>query len=122
MAYFILRGSVGVGYFRDDEYEIVNYLREGYFFGEIAALTGAHRTANVITEEDSEFLIIPAKVLRELSGKYPGLKQVVFTTIAERLKVIELPRGITLDQDLLRELRTNQPETKDETGRVQIGV
>jgi MFS family permease len=112
MAYFILKGSVGVGYKGEDEYVIVNYLQEGDFFGEIAALTGAARTANIITEEECEFLIIPSRVLRELSMKYTGLKQVFFTTITERLKVLELPHGMTLDQDLLRELRT--PDMKEE--------
>jgi CRP-like cAMP-binding protein/predicted MFS family arabinose efflux permease len=110
MAYFILKGSVGTGYIKDDEYVIVNYLREGDFFGEIAALTGAARTANIITEEDSEFLIIPSKVMRELAKQYDGLRQVFYTTMAQRLSKIELPRGTSLDQELLRELRTNVEE------------
>ncbi|MGZ8422819.1 MAG: MFS transporter, partial [Nitrospira sp.] len=58
-AYFILKGSVGVGLIRDDDYVILNYLHEGEFFGEVAAMTGMSRTANIITEEDSEFLILP---------------------------------------------------------------
>jgi MFS family permease len=107
VTYFILKGSVGVGYIKDDEYVIVTYLREGDFFGEIAALTGSPRTANVITEEESEFLIIPAKVMRELAKRYNGLKQVFFTTMAQRLSRIELPHGTSLDQQMLRELRTN---------------
>ena len=51
-AYFILKGSVGAGYIKDDEYVILNYLHEGDFFGEVAALTGMQRTANIITDED----------------------------------------------------------------------
>ncbi len=68
-AYFILKGSVGVGLIKDDDYVILNYLKEGDFFGEVAALTGRERTANVITEEDSQFLILPAKVIRQLAGR-----------------------------------------------------
>ena len=105
MAYFILKGTVGVGYMGEDEYVIVNYLREGDFFGEIAALTGATRTANIITENDCEFLIIPARVMRQLSKRYDGLKQMFYSTMAYRLSVIELPHGMSLDQELLRELR-----------------
>lgn len=111
-AYFILKGSVGVGYIKDEEYVILNYLKEGDFFGEVAALTGRARTANVITEEDSEFLIITAKIMRRLADKYADLKQVFFTTIAERLSVTDLPIGTSLDQGLLRELRTNEAEAK----------
>jgi hypothetical protein len=111
-AYFILKGSVGVGYIKDEEYIILNYLNEGDFFGEVAALTGAARTANVITEEDSEFLIIPAKVMRRLAERYDDLRQLFFTTIAQRLSATEIPLGTLLDQNMLRELRTNAPASE----------
>jgi CRP-like cAMP-binding protein/predicted MFS family arabinose efflux permease len=105
-AYFILKGRAAAGYLRDDEYVILNYLEEGEFFGEVAALTGAERTANVITEEESEFLIIPSKVMRRLAEKYDALRKVFYVTMEERLKRIELVRSVSLDQQLLRELRT----------------
>jgi CRP-like cAMP-binding protein len=111
-AYFILKGSVGAGYIKDDDYIILNYLHEGDFFGEVAALTGMQRTANIITEEDSEFLIIPAKVLKSLTKRYPSLNVMFHTLIGERLSQTELPRGTGFDQQLLRDLRTNQPDTE----------
>jgi MFS family permease len=106
-AYFILRGSVGVGYIKEDEYIILNILKAGDFFGEVAALTGSARTANVIAEEKTELLIIPSGVLRRLASTYPGLKDVFYSAMAERLSVTDLPIGASLDQALLRELRTN---------------
>jgi len=111
-AYFILKGSVGVGYIKEDDYIILSYLREGEFFGEVAALTGMTRTANIITEEDSEFLILPSKVMKQLAKQYPGLNVMLHTLIGERLSQTELPRGTSFDQKLLRELRTSQPEMK----------
>jgi CRP/FNR family cyclic AMP-dependent transcriptional regulator len=113
-AYFILKGTVGVGVMNEEEYAIVNYLREGDFFGEIAALMGATRTANVITETDCELLVIPSKVMKQLARQYAGLREVFYTTITDRLRVIELPRGTSLDQEMLRELRTRQPDMKAE--------
>jgi MFS family permease len=113
-AYFILKGSVGVGHLKDEEYIIVNYLREGDFFGEIAALMGTVRSANVITEEESEFLIIPSRVMQRLAKQYAGLRQLFYTTMVERLGQIELPFGTSLDQDLLRELRTSKPDMEVE--------
>ncbi|MGE5073300.1 MAG: MFS transporter [Anaerolineae bacterium] len=110
-AYFILKGSVGVGLIRDDDYVILSTLKAGEFFGEVAALTGSERTANVITEEDSQFLILPARVIRQLTDKYDGLRKVFYNTMAERLGNIDLPLGHLLDQGLLRELRTNMPTT-----------
>ena len=109
-AYFILKGSVGVGYLTDQEYVILNYLHEGDFFGEVAALTGTQRTANIIAEEDSEFLIIPSKVMRRLATKYDKLRDIFYATMAERLSRIELPRGTSWDQNLLRDLRTKSPD------------
>ncbi|HUG33262.1 MAG TPA: MFS transporter [Anaerolineales bacterium] len=108
-AFFILKGSAAAGYLRDDEYVILNVLREGDLFGEVAALTGMQRTANIITEEESEFLIIPSKVVKRLTQKYAALNIRLHTIIGERLSLTELPRGTGFDQQLLRELRTNQP-------------
>jgi len=113
-AYFILKGSVGVGYIKDDDYIILSYLQEGEFFGEVAALTGITRTANIITEEDSEFLILPSRVMRRLAKNYPGLNAMLHTLIGERLSLTELPRGTGFDQQLLRGLRTSQPDLKTE--------
>ncbi len=109
-AYVILKGSVGVGYIREGEYVILNYLHEGDFFGEVAALTGMQRTANIITEEDCEFLIVPSRVLKKLARNYPSLNVMFYTTIGERLSQTEMPRGTGFDQQLLRELRTSQPD------------
>jgi len=113
-AYFILKGSVGAGFVKDDEYVILRYMREGEFFGEVAALTGMTRTANIITEEDSEFLILPSRVMRGLARKYTGLNVMLHTLIGERLSQTELPRGTSFDQQLLRELRTDQPDMETE--------
>ena len=110
-AYFILKGTVGVGLIKDDDYVILNYLKQGDFFGEVAALTGSERTANVITEEDSQFLIIPSKVLHQLARQYDGLRQLFFTTMEQRLSSVDLPLGTLLDQGMLRDLRTNRVET-----------
>lgn len=109
-AYFILKGSVGAGYIKGGEYVILRYMREGDFFGEVAALTGTPRTANIITEEDTEFLILPSRVMKRLAEKYEGLRAVFYTAITERLSQTELPRGTSFDQQLLRDLRTSQPE------------
>jgi MFS family permease len=113
-AYFILKGSVGVGYMREDEYVILNYMKEGEFFGEVAALTGMPRTANIITEEESEFLIIPSRVMMTLTKTYPALNVMLHTLIGERLSQTELPKGTSHDQQLLRELRGALPEMKED--------
>jgi CRP-like cAMP-binding protein len=122
MAYFILKGTVGVGYIREQEYIVLRYMRAGEFFGEVAALKRVQRTANVITEEDCEFLIIPAKVMRRLARRYLGWSRVLDTTMNEHLSLTERPLATGYDQQMLRELRTNQTEPSDETVPARIGV
>lgn len=109
-AYFILKGSAAAGYLKDDDYVLLNYLYEGDFFGEMAALTGAQRTANVITEEDSEFLIIPSRVMKRLAQDYEEVRDVFQATMQQRISQMEMPRGQSFDQQLLRELRTSVPD------------
>jgi len=118
MAYFIMKGSVGVGYIKDNEYVILNILRDGDFFGEVAALTGALRTANIITEEESEFLVVPSKVLKNLTRNYEEVRVMFQTTMIDRLRMIDQPRGTSLDQELLRELRTNKPVMEEEPASI----
>jgi MFS family permease len=108
-AYFILSGQVGVGFIRAEEYEIVGYLHAGDFFGEIVALMGGIRTVNVIAEEQCTFLVIPARILRQLEKEYISLQKLFFTTMMERMSQLETFSG-AFDQGDLRELRTNPAE------------
>lgn len=49
--------------------------------------------------------------MRQLAKKYDSLRKVFFATMAERLSRIELTRSTSLDQEMLRELRTNTEDT-----------
>jgi len=109
MAYFILKGSVGEGYIKDEEYVILNVYHEGDFFGETAALTGLQRMVNIITEEECEFLILPSGTVQRLAQKHEGLRGMLYAQMTQHLNAVELPHGINLDQQLLRELRTASP-------------
>jgi CRP-like cAMP-binding protein len=79
----------------------------GDFFGEIAALTGAQRTANVVADEAVTLLQVPAATLRGLMAN-PSLSRIFLEKITERLartSITELPRFAGVDQEDLRELR-----------------
>jgi CRP-like cAMP-binding protein len=70
--FIIVEGRVRVCKGAPDGKEItLAHLGEGAFFGEMALLSGAPRTANVISEEDTELLEVTDNMLRELAGKYP---------------------------------------------------
>lgn len=107
-AYFILNGRAVAGYAEPGSYRLLEVLNPGDFFGEIAALTGVPRTANVITEEPSTLLQVPAPALRQMMGE-PTLHRLFVSKMTERLvrmNMLDMPRVAGLDQQALQELRT----------------
>ena len=71
--FIIVEGKVRVykGGAGDGEEITLAQLGEGAFFGEMALLSGAPRTANVVAEEDTEILEVTDTLLRELATRYP---------------------------------------------------
>ena len=63
-AYFVLGGKAVAGIPDDGGYRSLSAMGPGDFFGEIAALTGSPRTANVVAEEETEVLEVPAATLK----------------------------------------------------------
>ena len=111
-AYFILEGKAIAGLEKDGEYRVLEVLNAGDFFGEIAALTGTLRTANVMTEEPTTLLQVPADSLRGLMADTTMSKLVLSKTNERmnRLNLADLPRLAGTDQASMRELRTPQTE------------
>jgi MFS family permease len=110
-AYFIVEGKAIAGHAEGHQETVLEVLNSGDFFGEIAALTGLPRTANIIVEKPTDLLRIPAPTLRELSSQ-PALNRVFMTKMTERMmrmNMIEMPKMMSLDQNVLRELRTESP-------------
>jgi len=107
-AYFILTGRTMVGFpAKDGEYKNLAIMLQGDFFGEIAALTGAHRTADVVAQENTTLFQVPAATLRSLMSN-PQLSQLFLSTMGERLNrtsLSDLPRFAGVDQQDLKELR-----------------
>jgi CRP-like cAMP-binding protein/predicted MFS family arabinose efflux permease len=115
-AYFILEGRAFAGRMEEGRERVLEVLNAGDFFGEIAALTGIPRTANVIVDRPASLLRVPASTLREMSSQ-PELHRIFMSKMTERMvrmKMIELPKMMTLDQETLRELRTPEPATAGE--------
>jgi DHA3 family macrolide efflux protein-like MFS transporter len=107
--FFILKGKAVAGIAPEwGEYRSLSTMGPGDFFGEIAALTGIPRTANVVAEEEITLLEVPAENVQALLD-YPRLRYLFLSKLTERLDrthVTDLPRLARLDQDVLRELRT----------------
>jgi CRP-like cAMP-binding protein/Na+/melibiose symporter-like transporter len=112
-AYFIMRGRVAAGLTEEGgEYRSLETMLDGDLFGEIAALTGSARRADVVATDASRLFQIPAEVLGTLMSK-PALSTMVLSKMTERLSISsphELPRFAGIDQKSLRDLRTAPAE------------
>jgi CRP-like cAMP-binding protein len=87
---------------------------QGDFFGEIAALTGSPRTADVVANSDTTLLEVPSDGLRATMA-VPEIQKLVFSTLTSRLmrtEAADLPRLAGADQEALRELRTPRPNVE----------
>jgi len=109
--YFIISGRVVAGWDEEGGYRPLETLNAGDFFGEIAALTGAARTANVVAEEPTVLLEVPAAALRKITAD-PELNRVFVSRMTERMlrmNLVDLPRFQGMDQATLKDLRTPAP-------------
>jgi MFS family permease len=110
-AWFILDGSTTAGVPVDDGYRGLSTMTAGDFFGEIGALTGSRRTADVVADVDTTLLEVPAEALRA-TMVVPEVQRVVLSTMTNRLQrtdAADLPRLAGVGQAELRDLRTPRP-------------
>jgi CRP-like cAMP-binding protein len=112
-AYFILSGGVVAGITgAEGNYQSLENMTSGDFFGEIAALTGTARTADVVAVDTTTLMRIPAQALRGLMSN-PVLGGLFLAKMTERLNrfsINELPRFAGYDQQVMRDLRTAPAE------------
>ena len=110
-AYFILDGSTTAGIPDGGGFRGFSTMGAGDFFGEIAALTGSPRTADVIADADTTLLEVPAEALRA-TMVVPEIQKLIHATLTTRLlrtEAADLPRLAGVDQASLRDLRTPRP-------------
>lgn len=113
-AYILLEGSTVASRTEGEDTRVLEVHNPGDFFGEIAALTGAQRTASVLVDQDAQVLQVPVATLRELM-RLPEINRAFTSKLTERMVrmgLMDLPRIAGMDQELLRELRTpRRPQT-----------
>jgi DHA3 family macrolide efflux protein-like MFS transporter len=111
-AYFILDGEAAAG-IPDAEggYRGLSTMGAGDVFGEIGALTGSTRTADVVATQPSTLMEVPTDSLRA-AMQVPEVNDLMLSTLTERLNRSnqpDLPRLASMDQAALRDLRTKAP-------------
>jgi MFS family permease len=118
-AWFILAGEAAAGIPEPDGgYRVLSVMGRGDVIGEIAALTGSARTADVVAVETSTLLEVPAEALRGVMV-VPEISRLLLATLSERLlrsDQPDLPRLVAMDQASLRELRRGVRPVPDGAG------
>jgi MFS family permease len=110
--FFVLGGRAVAGIPDEGGYRALSAMGPGDFFGEIAALTGGPRTANVIADEETDLLEVPGSTLKSLMD-VPELNTLVNSKLSERLGRTSTPDLVRLsrpDQRDLRDLRRRRPK------------
>jgi MFS family permease len=114
-AFFVLGGRAVAGIPAEGgDYRALSAMGPGDFFGEIAAITGSPRTANVIADEPTELVEVPAATLKGLMD-VPAMNSLITSKLQERLTRTanaDLIRLAGLDQRDLKDLRKRRPSAQ----------
>ena len=112
-AFFVVRGRAVAGVPTEGgEDRSLSAMGPGDFFGEIAALTGNPRTANVVVDLPIEVVEVPASTLKALMDE-PAMRALVTSKMNERLtrtSQADLIRLAGIDQRDLKDLRRRRPK------------
>ena len=109
----------------EGEEAIIATLRPGDFFGELALLDGATRSATATAIEPSETLTLPRPVLMELTGIVPGLGDALLVGLARELRrltsqVEELHFLDLAGRLAMRLTRLAQESQPDASGKISL--
>jgi len=119
--YMVLAGKVKV-YLSDDEGKeiIINILKEGDYFGELALLDDAPRSASVMTLEDCKFAILSKHAFDECLKSNPAIALQVIRGLSARLRYLtENVKSLALMDVYGRVARTLLEMSEDHNG-VQV--
>ncbi len=67
---------------------ILGEMSEGSFFGEISAIDGSPRSANVTTMTNSRICTMPASIFREILSVSPEVSMKIMVMFAERVRTL----------------------------------
>jgi CRP-like cAMP-binding protein len=85
--FVILRGRVKISRISDEGREVIlSILVDGDFFGEMSILDGQTRSANAVTLEDTELLIIRRENFLQMLHDYPQIAINLLKELAHRLR------------------------------------
>ncbi len=91
--YLLRSGEVKVVAGVNDTDEVLAYLGRGNYFGEMALLTGEHRSASVMTTMESELFMLTKTDFDYLLGKHPSIAVTLSHILSQRLRNISIKKA-----------------------------
>jgi len=86
---FVVSGTVRViNRFSIGKEVILGEMHKGQFFGELAAIDGELRSANITTLNRSKICIMPQKIFLQIMEEYPSISLEVMRVLTNRIRIL----------------------------------
>ena len=120
--FVIVSGRVKISRISDEGREVIlSILVDGDFFGEMAILDGQTRSANAVTLEDTELLIIRRENFLEMLHKYPQVAINLLKELAHRLRRSDSQIKSLSLQNALGKVASTLLRIADDSGIIKHG-
>ncbi len=120
--FVILNGRVKISRISDEGREVIlSILVDGDFFGEMAILDGQTRSANAVTLEDTELLIIRRENFLQMLHSYPQVAINLLKELAHRLRRSDAQIKSLSLQNALGKVGSTLLRIADDSGIIKQG-
>jgi CRP/FNR family transcriptional regulator, cyclic AMP receptor protein len=120
--FVILNGRVKISRISEDGREVIlSILSEGDFFGEMSILDGETRSANVVTLEDSEILVIRREDFLQMLHDFPQIAINLLKELAHRLRKSDSQIKSLSLQNATGKVASTLLRIADDSGKIHLG-
>ena len=121
--FIILNGRVKISRISDEGREVIlSILVDGDFFGEMSILDGQTRSANAVTLEDTEMLIIRRENFLRMLYDYPQISINLLKELAHRLRRSDSQIKSLSLQNALGRVASTLLRIADDSGIIKQGI
>lgn len=120
--FIILNGRVKISRISDEGREVIlSILVDGDFFGEMAILDGQTRSANAVTLEETQMMVIRRDNFLQILHKYPQVAINLLKELAHRLRRSDAQIKSLSLQNALGRVASTLLRIADDSGIIKLG-
>ncbi len=118
--YIIKQGKVSVSVADDEGRQVIlNYMKEGEYFGELSIIDGHPRSATITTVTSCEFIVISRSSFQELLKTSPDFALLIMTALSRRVRdLTESVKDLAL-LDVYGRVSNVLDKLSDDSGRIE---